>query len=55
MAGIYHQNPGITEEQTEEIFAWRLARCKQVEEHEQKLRQSIAAGESQKLGKIAES
>jgi len=39
MAGIYHQNPGITAEEAEKIFAWRLARCKQVEEYPWKSRQ----------------
>lgn len=40
IAGILHQNPGITQEQAEVIFAQRLALRKRMEEAEWKSRQS---------------
>lgn len=55
MAGIARQNPGITEEQAQQVFAWRLERCKQAEENERKLRESVAANDLANVARITDS
>ena len=55
MAGIYHQNPGISAEKADEIFAWRIWRCKQAEEYARKLRHKTESTERYVGPKLPES